>query len=78
MTESKIQQMKTTETLVLTKSQLFWHYSVISLLLISPIYTTVEVFKFYVTHTYHGVRSIQEMIDVGYIWMIPAIAFYFI
>jgi len=78
MTASKIQQMKTTEKLVLTKSQLFWHYSIILLLLVSPIYTTIQVFQYYVLHTYDGVRTIQEMISVGYIWIIPATVMYFI
>lgn len=77
MTASKIQRMKITGRLVLTKGQFFWHYSIILLLLVSPIYTTIVVLKYYVLHTYDGVRTIQEMISAGYIWIIPAIAVYF-
>ncbi len=70
--------MKKTKTLVLTKSQLFWHYSIILFLLIPPIITTIDVFKYYVTHTYRGVRTIGEMAAWTYWPIIPAIAFYII
>lgn len=76
MTSHLIQQMKDTETLVLTKGQLFWHYSIILFLLIAPIMATVDVFKYYVTHTYQGVRTIGEMAAWSYLPLIPAIAFY--
>src|SRR5256885_4417941 len=78
MTQAQIQRMKDTETLVLTKEQTFWHYSTIFLLLVLPIATTVDVFKYYVTHTYHAVRPIEDNISTGYIWILPAIAFFFI
>ena len=70
--------MKDTETLVLTKGQTFWHFSIVPFLLIVPILTTIDVFKFYVTHTYSAARPIDEIISTGYIWILPAIAFYFI
>ena len=78
MSSYLIQQMKDTETLVLTKGQLFWHYCIILFLLIAPIMTTVDVFKYYVTHTYQGVRTIGEMATWSYLPLIPAIAFYII
>jgi hypothetical protein len=78
MTGVQIQQMKDTETLVLTKGQSFWHYSIILLLLVAPILTTIDVFKYYVTHTYNAVRPIENIISVGYIWVLPAIVFWFI
>ena len=78
MTQVQIQKMKDTETLVLTKGQTFWHYSIVPFLLIVPVMTTIDVFKFYVTHTYSAARPIEELISTGYIWVLPATAFYFI
>ena len=78
MSSYLIQQMKDTETLVLTKGQLFWHYCIILFLLIAPVMMTVDVFKYYVTHTYQGVRTIEEMATLSYLPLIPAIAFYII
>lgn len=40
--------------------------------------TTVDVFKYYVTDTYQGVRTIREMVTWSYLPLIPAIAFYFL
>jgi len=78
MTTPKIQKMKETRTLVLTKGRWFWHYSVVLLLLIIPITTTVDVFKYYVTHTFNAVRPIEDIISTGYIWLVPAILLFFI
>ena len=78
MTNHQIQKMKDTKTLVLTKGRLFWHYSIIPFLLIAPILTTIDVFKYYVTHTYHSARPIEDIISTGYIWLIPAAILYYI
>lgn len=78
MTQKQIQKMLDNETLVLTKAQTFWHYSVVPFLLVLPVLTTIDVFKYYVTHTYTGVPSIEDIMSNGYIWILPAIAFYFI
>lgn len=78
MTQHQIQRMKETETLVLTKGQTFWHYSIVPFLLIVPVLTTVDVFKYYLTHTYTAARPIEDLISTGYIWVLPAIAFFFI
>jgi uncharacterized membrane protein len=69
--------MKESEILVLTKWQKFWHYFIVPFLLLVPVLTTIEVFKYYVTHTYKGIRPIEDMM-VGYIFILPAIIFYFI
>src|SRR5205085_2808686 len=74
----KIQRMKNRETLILTKGQTFWHYSILPLLLVMPVLTTIDIFKYYVTHTYTSVRPIEDLISIGYIWVLPAIAFFFI
>ncbi len=76
MTQAQIQQMKNTGILILTKGQTFWHYSIISFLLIVPIMTTIDVFKYYVTHTYISKQPIDFMF--GYIWILPSLIFYFI
>jgi len=78
MTEHEIQRMKDTETLVLTRGQTFWHYSIVPFLLLVPALTTVNVFKYYVTHTYSAVRPIEDLISTGYIWVLPAVVFFFI
>ena len=78
MTHLQVQKIKATETLVLTKGQTFWHYSIVPFLLIVPALTTVDVFKYYVTHTYTAVRPIEDLISTGYIWILPAIIFFFI
>jgi len=78
MAQQPIQKMIDRETLVLTKGQTFWHYSVIPFLLMAPIMTSISVFKYYVTHTYTAARPIEEIILPGYIWLLPAIAFFFI
>lgn len=78
MKQVEIQRMKNTEMLVLTKTQTFWHYSIVLFLLIVPVLTTIDVFKYYVTHTYRAARPIGELLSTGYIWVFPAIIFYFI
>ena len=70
--------MRDTQILELTKGQLFWHYSVLVLLLVAPILTTVQAFKYYVLHDYTDLRPIEDLLSIGYWPIIPAIAFYFI
>ena len=76
MTQTNIQRMIDTKTLTLTKGQIFWYYSIIPFLLLIPVMTTIDVFKFYVTHTYNSTSPID--FTFGYIWILPAIIFYFI
>lgn len=78
MTPVQIENMKASKRVLLTKGQLFWHYSIILLLMVSPAYTTVAAFKYYVTHSYTGKRSIQEMMWAGYPWLLPAVIAYFL
>ena len=77
MTEEDIEKMKQTKTLILSRWEVFWHYSILTFLLLPPIVSTVDVFKYYVTHTYNSIRPIDDCYT-NYIWLIPAIAFYFI
>ncbi len=75
--EIKIQKMRDEGILQLNKVQLFWHYSIVPFLFTVPVITAITFYKYYVTHTYRGVRSMEE-IATGYIPIIPAIIFYFI
>jgi hypothetical protein len=78
MTNSHIQEMKKSGILVLTKGRLFWHYSIFFFLLIVPILTTIDIFKYSVTHTYIAVRPIENIILTGYLWLLPAAILFFI
>ena len=78
MTSRLIQKMIETETLVLTKTQLFYHYCIIGLFLTPPVMHIIAVFEYYVTHTYDGVRTVGEMATWSYLPLIPAVAFYYI
>lgn len=74
MKSRSVQKMLETETLVLTKGQLFWHYCIIGFL-IPPIMNIIHIFQYYVTHTYQGVRTVGEMAVWSYLFLIPATVF---
>ena len=76
MTQPQIQKMIDTKTLILTREQTFWHYSIIPFLLIAPVVTTIDVFKHYIMHTYYSRAPID--FTFGYMWIFPAIIFCFI
>ena len=67
--------MEETNRLKLSNFQLFWHYSIVLLILIIPVMNLYSVFQIEVTGTYSGVRSTQEHLSVGLPWLIPAIIF---
>ena len=62
----------------MTRGQLFRHYAIVPFLLIAPIMTTYSLIQIYVTKTYTGVRTADELMLTGYPWLIPALLFYFI
>jgi hypothetical protein len=68
--------MKDTKILILTKEQTFWHYAIILFLLVAPVMATINVFRYYVTHTYISTKSID--FTFGYPWILLALIFYFI
>lgn len=78
MTQFKTQKIKETKTLSLRRWQLFGHYAIVIFLLVAPIMATFSLFKIYVTKTYSGFRSANELMLACYPWLIPAILFYFI
>ena len=73
----RMSQSEKTKTLKLSKGQLCAHYAVVPFLLIMPLLTTYSLFQIYVAKNYTGVRKPYELID-GYLWIIPAIFFYFV
>jgi hypothetical protein len=78
MTSRSIQKMIATETLVLTKVQLLWHYCIIGFFLIPPIMNMIHLFQYYMTHTYQGVKTVGEMATWSYLPLVPAVGFYYI
>ena len=74
---NKLYSVKT-NSLKLTWRQMLAHYAIVPFLLIAPIITTYSLIQIYLTHSYTGVRSAEELIMTGYLWIIPALLFYFI
>jgi len=67
--------MQETNRLKLTKGQLFWHYSVIPFLLITPVMSLYSVFEIEISHTYTGVRTTEEILTFGLPWLVPTLIF---
>ena len=78
MKRNEINKMIETERVVLTKAQTFWHYSIVVFLLIIPALTTFDLFKDYVNGNKLPGITIGNLLITGYIWIIPAIIFFYI
>ncbi len=78
MKPSDLTFIKRTNTLKLSRGQLFAHYAVVLILLISPLMTAYSLFQIYITNTYSGVRSAQELMITGFPWILPALLLYLI
>lgn len=65
-----------TESVSLSESQAFWHYSIVLFFLIIPGLTTFDVVMDYINGNVHH-RSFGK-IFLSYIWILPAVVFYFI
>jgi len=78
MNRDWIKNMKETQRLKLSFWQTVSHYFVVVFILLIPIFTLISVFEIYVTKTYDGVRSAEELLRFSLPWIIPAIAFFFI
>ena len=48
-------RLEQSNSLRLTRGQLFAHYAVVPFLLILPIYTTYSLIQIYLTHNYTGI-----------------------
>lgn len=78
MKSEALPKMKKTGTLELSKWQRFWHYSVVLFLLIMPVTMTFIFAKDYFSGSYVQKRYPIELFLFAYVWLIPALSFYFI
>jgi len=70
--------MKQTKRLKLSRWQTLDHFFIVLFILFIPGLTLYSLFEIYVTETYEGVRTTDELIVTAWPWIIPAVAFYFI
>lgn len=70
--------MKQTKRLKLSRWQTLDHFFIVPFILFIPGLTLFSLFEIYVTKTYDGVRTANELILTTWPWIIPAVAFYFI
>lgn len=70
--------MKQNKQLKLSRWQTLVHFFIVLFLLFIPVLTLFSLFEIYVTETYDGVRTADELISTTWPWIIPAVAFYFI
>ena len=78
MNKEWIEIMKQTKRLKLNRWQILDHYFIVIFILIIPIFTLFSLFEIYVTDSYDGVRTANELISTSFPWLIPAIVFYFL
>jgi len=78
MKKEWIDIMKQTKRLKLSRWQTLDHFSIVLFILFIPGLTLFSLFEIYVTETYDGVRTADELISTAWPWIIPAIAFYII
>ncbi len=70
--------MRETKRLKLSFWQLVSHYAIVVLILIPPIITIKSLFEIYVTKTYDGIRSAQELLETSIPFVIIAFISFFI
>lgn len=78
MKKEWIDIMKQTKRLKLSRWQTLDHFFVVLFILFIPGLTLFSLFEIYVTDTYDGVRTAEELTSTTWPWIIPAIVFYFI
>lgn len=78
MNKEWIDIMKQTKRLKLSRWQTLEHFFIVILILFIPGFTLFNLFEIYVTDSYDGVRTADELISTTWPWIIPAITFYFI
>jgi uncharacterized membrane protein (GlpM family) len=78
MNRDWIKIMKESQRLKLSFWQIISHYFIVIFILLIPTFTLISVFEIYVTKTYDGVRSAEELLKFSLPWIIPGIAFFFI
>ena len=78
MKKEWINIMKQTKRLKLSRWQTLDHFFIVFFILFIPGLTLFSLFEIYVTETYDGVRTADELITTAWPWLIPAVVFYFI
>ena len=78
MNKEQIDIMRQTKRLKLSRWQTLGHFFIVLLILFIPGMTLFSLFEIYVTDTYDGVRTADELISTTWPWIIPAVFFYFI
>ena len=75
MKKSRTQKMLQTKRLAVSRWQMFWHFSVVPFILITPIMSAIAIFQIEVSGAYSGVRTTNEHFNMGWPWLIPAALF---
>ncbi|MCK5846633.1 MAG: hypothetical protein KAG84_04285 [Bacteroidales bacterium] len=70
--------LKRTKRLKLNHWQILDHFFIVVYILIIPGFTLFSLLEIYVTKTYDGVRTANELISTAWPWLILAVVFYFI
>ena len=78
MNKKIIDIMKQQKRLKLSRWQILDHYFIVLFILLIPTFMLYSLFEIYITKTYDGVMTADEIISIAWPWIIPAIAFYFI
>ena len=78
MNKEQIDIMKRSKRLKLSRWQTLDHFFIVILILLIPGFTLFSLFEIYVTDTYDGVRTAEELISTAWPWIIPAVVFYLI
>lgn len=78
MQRDLIKIMKETEKLKLSFRQIVNHYFIVVFLLLIPLFMMISIFEIYITKTYDGVRSVDELIRFIIPCIVLAIIFFFI
>ncbi len=76
--QAEIKIMKKEKRLKLSFWRAIDHYFIVLFFLFIPLITLYSIFEIYVTKTYDGVRTVQELMTATFPFIIPAIVFYFI
>ena len=78
MNKEQIDIMKRSKRLKLSRWQTLDHFFFVILILLIPGFTLFSLFEIYVTDTYDGVRTAEELISTAWPWIVPAVVFYLI
>lgn len=77
MRPQDITDMKLSGKLKLNFGQLMDHYSILILLLMIPLFMSFSLIEIYITKTYDGIRTGEEIIHMAWPWLLPTLFFYF-